>query len=650
MSSPAWYWHRLRAMTPAEWAAHSRRKVHQLSDSLLGPRRFARVGDVAAGTRFPKLPKPEAAPNALRSALQQDVAEIRAGRWMAFGYLPLQVEDPPRWHKDYLAGVDMSTGRRALKLHHRLEGEADIKLIWEPSRWFSLLRLAQGAYVLGDSQAAADCVRWLEDWADANPPYFGWHWTSGLESGIRLIQLAWIDALLTGSGVANFGGAKGNGPAATLARVRAKLLPPHLWFTWRDRSFGSSANNHILGELAGLIMALARWPNLQRWAAPLETLQPLWEEQVLAQFAPDGGNREQALNYHLFGWEFCWQTRLALRAAGRTVAPEVEDRLRAAASYFTNVQVENNAWDYGDSDSAFVTPLFVGWTTATPEWHAWLRDSASSPGIAYWIGESPKPLQPVSVSSPANGWRVYPESGHAVYRDADWFLRWDLSPLGYLSTAGHGHCDALHLSIWFRGRALVIDPGTGAYHSDRRVRDYLASWAAHNSPHPTRTTTPQRMGTFLWSAHHARPTWSKVSEGSLTAELTLSEGTMRRTVTRLPAANAWRVDDEFVRAADSASTNAEVLWQFAPDIQLRAMSKTSYEAVCAGRAVRVTINDHWTDAESWSPAPGDLNSSQSAAPRGLCSPAFRRVTPAPFLWIRGVGRGPEALQSTFRPE
>ena len=34
--------------------------------------------------------------------------------------------------------------------------------------------------------------------------------------------------------------------------------------------------------------------------------------------------------------------------------------------------------------------------------------------------------------------------------------------LGYLSTAAHGHLDALHLSIWYRGIAFVIDPSTGA--------------------------------------------------------------------------------------------------------------------------------------------------------------------------------------------
>jgi len=32
---------------------------------------------------------------------------------------------------------------------------------------------------------------------ETNPPYRGWNWTSALESGMRLVQFTWIDALLT---------------------------------------------------------------------------------------------------------------------------------------------------------------------------------------------------------------------------------------------------------------------------------------------------------------------------------------------------------------------------------------------------------------------------------------------------------------------
>src|SRR5205814_2908837 len=113
-------------------------------------------------------------------------------------------------------------------------------------------------------------------------------------------------------------------------------------------------------------------------------------------------------------------------------------------------------------------------------------------------------------------WQIHPETGIAVQRAGDWFLRFDLSPLGYLSTAAHGHLDALHLSMWFRGKAFVIDPGTGAYYADARIRNYLASWEAHNGPRHLNSEKPRRLGPFLWADHHQRPEWNVTDAARLT--------------------------------------------------------------------------------------------------------------------------------------
>src|SRR6185503_990418 len=111
--------------------------------------------------------------------------------------------------------------------------------IWELSRWHALTRLAMAVYVLGDERAAAKCISWLEDWVKHNPPYRGWNWTSALEVGMRLVQFTWIDALLRAQ-------AEARGCGGKLARLRREILPAHVWFAWRYRSFGSSANNHLI--------------------------------------------------------------------------------------------------------------------------------------------------------------------------------------------------------------------------------------------------------------------------------------------------------------------------------------------------------------------------------------------------------------------
>ena len=432
MAGASWYWHRLKAMSASEVSHRARKKQWELLDAR---RTWTNPPFALVPQRFPVLPPRQEAPEGLRQALATDARRILAGQWEAFETLSIQVDDPPRWHRDYLVGRDLPTRRSGFRLdHRRLPHGADVKLIWELSRWHELVRLAMAAYVLHDRRAGGKCLAWLEDWAMHNPPYRGWNWTSALEVGIRLIQFVWIDALLEGWAAETDGGDAGRARelavGARLARIRAQILGPHVWYAWRHQSFGSSANNHLLGELAGCILALARWPDLARLSVPMNEVQAVWEGEVLTQFHPDGGNKEQALNYHLFSFELCWQAYKALEAAAGHPADAVRDRLALAGSFFRQVQVPSDPWDYGDSDGAFVTPFFA--EQAVLEWHRWFEDPAASPALSYWLGSPPSgrcPGDAVAPDDPAKrpAWRVYRSSGIAVRRSGPWVLRWTVA-------------------------------------------------------------------------------------------------------------------------------------------------------------------------------------------------------------------------------
>jgi hypothetical protein len=121
------------------------------------------------------------------------------------------------------------------------------------------------------------------------------------------------------------------------------------------------------------------------------------------------------------------------------------------------VQVQSEPWDYGDSDDGFVLPLASALKENTGEWCRWLSGDS---GSVAWFQGPPNLAITSGVKTLPEGWRLFPETGIAVNRSGEWFLRWDVSPLGYLQTAAHAHLDALHLSIWIDDSALVIDPGT----------------------------------------------------------------------------------------------------------------------------------------------------------------------------------------------
>ncbi len=641
----AWYWHRLRAMRPAEIRERIAQRQRKRADARRPPDFAGNTPPHTTPGPWPNLPERASAPPFLVDPLRQNVWAILGGHWRAFGQLQLHVDDPPKWFMDYAARREMATGRPGFHLNHRdLPAGCDIKVVWELSRWQPLVRLAQGAWILEDAEAARKCLEWLTHWHRQNPPFIGWNWTSALEAGIRLINLAWIDGLLVAAGA---------DPDA-LDLLRKRLVPPHLWYAWRHRSFGSSANNHLLGELAGLVVASVRWPAMAHWGAPLTDLKRLLETEILAQFAPDGGNREQALNYQHFAWELAWHARSALLNAGQPLDPDAELRLRRAADFFVAVQVPADAWDYGDSDSATVTPLFSDETRATAEWYAWLAEPDSNGAIRWWLGAPPAPTEPAACIRAGEDWLIFPDSGQAVGWPGRWQARWDLSPLGYLSTAAHGHLDALHFSLWLGGVALIIDPGTAAYYGDARLRAWLADWDAHNGPHLPGESFPRRLGPFLWSQHHPVPTWRILDPATLAGELALPSGTASRHVRRIANGpqDGWQIDDLFVPAEHGPSAGFRVCWQFAPGTRLDSStgSPRFFHGERHGQRFTIGFDSAWATLHSFCETTGSVGFPVSGDLAGLCSPAFRRILAGPRIELFASGSNPSRYRTTILAE
>jgi hypothetical protein len=563
-----WYWYRMRAMDSTEIADRVLAKARQWTEQSASRVLIDFDTETPVDT-CPQLPDRRDAPDSLLEAISDEAASIRGGQWLLFGWNEVQVPDPPIWHRDYMNGLETPIGVKSRHLNHRLGNGADARCVWETNRWGQMVSLAQNAWLNGVLDDARLAQRWLLDWCEKNPRGMGINWCSTLEAGLRLVNFCWIDALVRGCDDSEL--------TTVQSQLAQQVVPSHAWWAWRYRSFGSSANDHLIGELAGLVLAARRWPSLARVTCSGDHAWELMSSEVLRQFAEDGGNREQALHYHHFALELGWQAQRVMVGARRPSA----ERLGEAARFFCDLVHEREPWHFGDSDDAHVTPLTFRRCTALAEWRAWLLGQEQGAALRFWLGEPPPQVFPVR----AGEWGVYPLTGLAVQEVNDWKARVDGSPLGFGRMAAHGHLDAMHLSLWDGERALVVDPGTGAYYGDPEVRTKLASWELHNGALPlSGRARPHRAGPFIWVDHHPAPHLVLNGEGCL-VRFVWDGHSVERTVRYSLDADAWVVTDQ----TEDEQPHV-VRWRLAPEWHMvsRRASELTIGHVMGG-AVQLTV-------------------------------------------------------------
>ena len=612
MTKASWYWHRLKAMSAAEILGRMRERMRHVT-TRAAHRHIIKLPALKDSAEFtPKIPSREKAPELLKFKLAADAKLLLVGRWNLFGWKEVQVQlNPLNLHRDYLREIDTSLNEDSCKLNHRdLPGGADARAIWELNRFAEMVRVAMHGYVNDDPAAIRTAQQWLSEWAKQYPVGAGVNWTSPLEAGLRLINLCWFDALVQASGDAECISSQG--------LVSKALANGHAWYVHRFLSFGSSANNHLLGELTGLLMAVKRWPELSKIAGEAEWLWSKISECVLNQFAEDGGNREQALHYHLFAFEMALH---ACRAMNVTEGPVVV-RLQKAAEFFVRMSHSQEPWDFGDSDDAQIVPLHR--EKAVAEWSAWMSggNDGSAATLNYWLGDLPIRNPQSAIRN--GDWWLAKESGMAVIERDGWKVRVDASPLGFGKMAAHGHCDALHVSIWDGEQALVIDPGTGGYYGMKEQRAELASWNAHNGPLPVKGfKTPRRMGTFLWAEPHKLPVLG--CEGDSLRIMIQHEGIeLSRTV---------RFEEGAVVIEDGIS-NADTFrgcWTLAPECEVQEL---------AGAAGLMKVS---RDGKSWCLSMSAVDSSAIRKTR-MASRCFGRIQECQAIEFTAIHRVSFALR------
>lgn len=420
---------------------------------------------------------------------------VLAGRFPAFGAFELQLGFPPRWDTFLpIAGAERASppavGRHWTSYDIN-EFEADVKLLWELSRFNWVYPLARAFLWSGQTRFAEGFWSLLLSWTEANPPNRGPQWISGQEIAFRLLAM--------GFGLSAFWPWLA-GESARVVELTSWIaahgarIPPTLDYS------RAQGNNHQLSEAVGLLMAAVvcrKMPQAAKW-------ERLGRAELMAglrdQIFPDGGYAQHSHNYARLALELgSVGALLAARTGGPLTAESLAALRRCARLLAAMVEGDSGQTaNFGPNDGSQLLPLT---SCRFGDFRPTLQAAAAILGDLPGYSEGPWDelclslgRRPAGEGEHAAPPASYPQAG--LYRLDGQETRLTLRAADFRSRPGHS--DQLQLDLWWRGEALALDPGTYLYAGSPPWDNGLAGADVHNGVTVDGEDPMRRAGRFLW--------------------------------------------------------------------------------------------------------------------------------------------------------
>jgi hypothetical protein len=644
-----WYARRVTRMSPAEigWRAYDQ-ALH-----AAWSRRQVRREELPAISSRPGYPyrqflailPPDTAERVTGSARATVLAAadlLMKGEWEVLGVLRTDLAKPD-WFHDPVTGRRSASDRYAFSINHRSEAQTgNVKQVWEISRLQHLTVLATAWYLTRDEVYADRVAEQLRSWWRENPFLSGIHWTNGIELGVRLISLAWIRRLLD-----DWPGAAGLFEHNELAVQQIRW---HQQYLAAFRSRGSSANNHVIAEAAGQLVASCAFPwfpESERWRRGAARLL---ERELLRNTFPSGVDRELASDYQRFVAELGLLAAVEADVAGRPLSPAVWSRLAAmadSAAALVDRRLRPPRQGDGDDGRALLLDAPV-----PDSWASLLSLGAAVVGRRDWWPEVAADATGTIVGRLAGATRIVPgrprsrparfaDAGITLLRTDDLlapeiWCRCDGGPHGYLSIAAHAHADALSVEVRHGGVDVLADPGTYCYHGEPAWRSYFRSTIAHNTVELGGQDQSGDGGPFLWLRHATSRELGVTDTGAVARWSAEHDGYQaldpaarhHRSVRLDRAARTIEIVDDI----DAGPHDLRIAFHLGPEVEAK-LSGTTADLDWSGAATPGAARLELPPQLEWS-----LHRGETDPILGWYSPGLGRRVPSCTL----IGRGPGA--------
>jgi len=582
-------------MTPAEIAWRAREqglrrswRSRQVLPGAVGALPPLTAAEVLPVRRFAAVLPPEAAarvPDPARAAIVADADRLLKGEWEMLGAARTDMVQPD-WFWDPVTGHQSSPRAYAFSLNQRDEAAVgNVKQVWEISRLQHLTLLATAWFLTGEDAYAQRVADQLRSWLRENPFLSGVNWTSGIELGVRLINLAWIRRLLD----------SWPGVIALFERsdTTMRQIRWHQEYLAAFESRGSSANNHVIAEAAGQLAASCAFPwfpESERWR---QDAASLLSRSLASNTFPSGINRELASDYHGFVFELGLFAAIEASVAGTPLDASTWGLLCSMADVMAAL-VDDRVQPprQGDSDEGRVVLLDA---RAHNRWPALLSLGDGVFGrLGWWPSVAPDAgavfagallgggVQEVAGRPSARPDR-FADAGLTILRtdpgdSPELWCRCDGGPHGFLSIAAHAHADALSVEVRSGGVDVLADPGTYCYHGEPAWRSYFQSTIGHNTVEVGGAWQSVRGGAFLWLRPAAAREIEAADDGVVASWTGEHDGYLRlrpparhrRTVRLDRAARLVEIEDMITGPASGhdgpAGFDVRVAFHLGPDV------------------------------------------------------------------------------------
>jgi len=405
------------------------------------------------------------------------------------------------WHRDYSTGVTAPSRYSALINHRDKSQVGNVKYVWELNRLQHLVPMILSLKWTEREDYRAETERQIESWCRDNPFMRGPNWKSPLEAALRLITWGVLSFIAGGRLVSE----------PDLKPEVQKAIYLQQYFIRRFHSRHSSANNHLVGEMAGLYVAATLWPILPESAGWREFAREKLIQEMDRQSEEDGVHRERAVEYQLFVSEFFLLAAALGEAVGQPFPSDFWARLSRMLGFIDSIRDrQGNFPIIGDNDNGQVIKLADSSQARTASLAGLMRTKAGEPGtgdlrqtLLLW-GQKAEDLPFTPADSSDASLQSFPTGGYYVLSadrgaEDEMVVVFDAAPFGLPPLYAHAHADALSFWLSYGGREFVIDPGTYCYDwSD--WRRYFRSTAAHNTIRVDGRDQAEQAGTFLWSS------------------------------------------------------------------------------------------------------------------------------------------------------